>query len=63
MPKIILAAVLRKKKLSKYRFAQLLKQEYYSVFRYFRPGYDPKFSTLQKWAKVLNVKVRDLIKE
>jgi transcriptional regulator with XRE-family HTH domain len=63
MPKIILASVLKQKKITKYQFAKLLKQEYYSVFRYFRPGYDPKFSTLQKWAKVLKVRVRDLIKE
>lgn len=37
--------------------------DYPTVFRYFRPGYDPKLSTLHKWAKALKIKVRDLIKE
>lgn len=63
MHKLILASVLKKKKISKYRFAKLLGQDYNSVFRYFRPGYDPKLSTLAKWADVLGVRIRDLFKE
>ena len=61
--KLKLAAILEKKKLSKYRFAQLLEIPTPSVFRYFRPGYDPKLSTLEKMAKVLEVKVKDLLDE
>jgi transcriptional regulator with XRE-family HTH domain len=53
----------QKKGISKYKFAKLLGVESYSVFRYFRTGYDPKLSTLTKWARVLGVRVRDLIKE
>lgn len=58
-----LAEVLKKKGISKRRFAKMLGVQYAGVFRYFRPGYDPKLSTLTRWAKALKVKVRDLIKE
>jgi transcriptional regulator with XRE-family HTH domain len=58
-----LAKILEKKKITKYGFAKLLGMPVPSVFRYFRANYDPKLSTLEKWAKVLNVKVRDLIEE
>jgi len=42
------------------QFCQMIGQPYYSVFRYFRKGYDPKISTVDKWTKALGVK---LIKE
>lgn len=61
--KLKLDTVIEKKKISKYRLAQLLDVPTPSVFRYFRPGYDPKLSTLEKIAKVLEVKVRDLLDE
>ncbi len=63
MKKHLLNEVLEKKKISKRQFAKMLKIEYANVFRFFRDEYDPKISTLQKWAKALGVKVRDLIKE
>jgi len=63
MAKVVLGEVLKKKRLSKRQFAKNLKIEYSSVFRYFRDGYDPKFSTLEKWAKALHVRVKDLIDE
>lgn len=63
MAKHLLDAVLKKKGISKRQFAKKLYVEYYSVFRYFREGYDPKLSTLAKWAKAIPCKVRDLIKE
>ena len=56
-----LAEVLKKKKLSKRKFAKMLKIEYANVFRFFREDYDPKLSTLQKWADVLEIDVRDLL--
>jgi transcriptional regulator with XRE-family HTH domain len=61
--KLKLATILEKKKISKYRLAQLLEVPTPSVFRYFRAGYDPKLSTLEKIAKVLDIKVRDLLDE
>lgn len=63
MAKLVLDRLLKKKKITKYRFAQLLDVPTPSVFRYFRPNYDPKLSTLERWAEVLGVKVRDLYLE
>lgn len=63
MAKIILAAVLKRKRLSKRQFAKRLGISYHNVFRYFHEGYDPKFSLLCRWAKALGVRVRDLIEE
>ena len=63
MAKLKLGGILEKKKMSKYRFAQLLEVPTSTVFRYFKPGYDPKLSTLERWAKVLDLKIRDLLDE
>lgn len=63
MAKLCLEKLLERKNLSKRQFAKLLEMDYPSVFRFFRAGYDPKFSTLEKWAKVLNVRIRDLYEE
>lgn len=63
MAKLILADVLKKKKLSKRQFALRLGEAYNNVFRYFRTGYDPRWSTMEKWAKALGVRIRDLFKE
>lgn len=61
--KLKLEIILKKKQISKYRFAQMLGLPTSSIFRYFKPDYDPKLSTLEKWAKVLELKVRDLLEE
>ena len=58
-----LAQIMEKRKISKYRLAQMLGVPTASVFRYFKPGYDPKLSTLENIAKVLGIKVRDLLDE
>ncbi len=63
MPKLRLAAVLKRRKMSKRKFAKLLEIEYPNVFRYFHEDYDPKLSTVFRWAKALGCKVRDLIQE
>lgn len=63
MPSLILAKVLKRKKLSKRQFAKRLGVEYNYVFRLFRPGYNPRFDTLCKYAKVIPCRVRDLIEE
>jgi len=61
--KLRLEAILQKKKVSKYRLAQMLDVPTSNVFRYFKSGFDPKLSTLEKLAKVLEVKVKDLLDE
>lgn len=63
MAKILLANILKKRKLSKRQFAKQLNMRYSNVFRFFHKGYDPKLSMLQKWARVLKLKVHDLYKE
>jgi len=63
MAKLILGDVLKKKKLSKRKFAQMLGMNYNNVFRLFRKGQNPTLSTLNKWAKLLGCRVRDLLKE
>jgi DNA-binding Xre family transcriptional regulator len=61
--KFKLESIVQKKKISKYRLAQLLGVPTSTVFRYFKPGFDPKVSTLERLAKVLELKVRDLLDE
>jgi DNA-binding Xre family transcriptional regulator len=58
-----LERILKRKKLSKRKFAKLIGVRYENVFRYFRPGQDPRLSALSKWAKALRCKVRDLLRE
>lgn len=63
MAKLLLDVVLKKKKVSKRQFAKQLGIDYASVFRFFRAGYDPKLSMLEKWAKVLGVRIGDLFSD
>lgn len=63
MVKLLLGSVLKKKGISKRQFAKRLGMHYHGVFRYFKDGYDPKLSTLAKWAKVIPCRVRDLYVE
>ena len=63
MPKLALDRALKKRKLSKRQFALRLGMQYQNVFKLFREGYDPKFSSIAKWAKAIGCKVRDLIEE
>jgi transcriptional regulator with XRE-family HTH domain len=63
MAKIVLEEVLKSKKLSKRQFAKKLGIIYSNVFRLFRADCNPRFSTLEEWAKVLGVKVTDLIRD
>lgn len=58
-----LAEALKKQKVSKRQFAKRIGKKYENVFRYFKPGYDPKLSALASWAKALKIRVRDLIRE
>lgn len=63
MARFLLAEILTRKKMSKRQFAIRLGIKYENVFRFFHRGYDPKLSMLERWAKVLKVRIRDLIKE
>lgn len=63
MAKFALAKYLKKRKMSKRQFAKLIEMRYEQVFRLFREGYDPKLSLLNRAAKALKCRVRDLIKE
>lgn len=63
MARICLEKVLKEEKISKYRFAQLLKMERSNVVRYFKKDYDPKLSTIERWAKVLGRSVKDFIED
>ena len=63
MAKLVLDRVLKRKKLSKRKFAKMVRKDYSSVFRYFRKGYDPKLSMLALWAKVLGVKIKSLYRD
>lgn len=63
MVKLTLGEVLKRKKISKRQFAKRIKKDYSSVFRYFRPGYDPKLSMLALWAKAIGVKIKDLYRD
>lgn len=60
MAQLVLDKVLKTHGMSKRQFAKALGVDYASVFRFFRPGYDPKLSMLGKWADVLGVRIRDL---
>ena len=63
MARLILAEVLKKKKLSKRQFAKSLGVHYNHVFRYFRPGFNPKFRQLEQFASILKCRIRDLFEE
>lgn len=55
--------ILEKKGISKRQFSKMLEEDESNVYRYFRDGYDPKLSTLRKWASKLKMKVSELVKE
>ena len=63
MAKVVLAKVLKEKKMTKYRFAKMLGSEYSGIVRYFKADFNPRLSTLEKWAQVLDVSVKDLIED
>lgn len=58
-----LKEVLKKKKISLNEFARMSGIARSTIGRYVKPDYDPKLSTLTLWAKVLDVKVKDLLQD
>lgn len=63
MVKIILADILKTKRLSKRQLAIRMGLPYAQVFRFFRKGWNPTIKTLERIAKAAGVKIVDLIKE
>ncbi len=63
MPTLTLAAALKKKKMSKRKFAKNLECQYHSVFQFFKPDYNPTFKMMCRWAKAAGCKVKDLYQE
>lgn len=63
MTKLDLETYLEKKGISKNEFARRLGMNSPAVRRFFRPDYDPKLSTLSKWADALNCNVSDFLKK
>lgn len=63
MPRVNLDRILKRKKLSRRKFARLIGIDYKNVSRMFRPTFDPRLSSLASYAKRLGVRVRDLIEE
>jgi len=61
MAKVCLKAVLDKKGLTKYRFAKLIGEPYSNTVRFYKSGYDPRLTTLAKWAKALKISIKDLV--
>jgi DNA-binding phage protein len=41
----------------------MLDTDYSSLFRALRPNANPKLRTMEKWAKILRIRVRDMIEE
>lgn len=63
MTKLDLETYLEKKGISKNEFARRLGLNSPAVRRFFKPDYDPKLSTLSKWADVLKCDVSDFLKK
>ncbi|MBX2996298.1 MAG: helix-turn-helix transcriptional regulator [Bdellovibrionaceae bacterium] len=63
MTKLKLQAYLEENQITKYAFATVLGKKPPAVRPYFRKGYDPKLSTLGKWAKALRCEISDLYVE
>lgn len=59
--KIHLAKVLMEYGISKRGFSKMLEEDTANVFRYFREGYNPKLSTIKKWADALEMPVGKLV--
>jgi len=61
--RVVLAKILKDKKITKYRFAKLIGSEYSNTIRYFKPDFNPRLSTLEKWAEILDVSIKDLVED
>lgn len=41
----------------------MIGSDYSNIVRYFKPDFNPRLSTLEKWSEVLDVSVKDLIED
>jgi DNA-binding XRE family transcriptional regulator len=60
MTKIKLETYLEENQITKYAFAKMLGKKPPAVRPYFKKNYDPKLSTMAKWAKALRCEISDL---
>lgn len=63
MAKFVLSEACKKRGVSQYRLAILLKMDGKNITRLFREGYDPKLSLLSRVAKAIRCKIKDLYRE
>lgn len=63
MAKLALLRVLKRKRISKREFARRAGLQYENLPRLFRKGHNPTLESLNRYAKALGVKVRDLLDE
>jgi transcriptional regulator with XRE-family HTH domain len=63
MAKIRLSEELKKQKISKRQFTIMMKSDTGTMGRYYRGDGNPTLATLDKWAKALGVKIKDLVKD
>ena len=63
MAKHRLKEVLKKKKMSDYAFAKLIKDTQSNVAKYTKGDCDPRLSTIGKWAKALDVSIKELVED
>lgn len=63
MIELKLDEALKARGLSRRQFAKKIGVRYNNITRLFKPGYDPKLSSLEKYARVLGCKIRDLFKD
>lgn len=63
MPRLRIQEMCDKRKISRYRLAQLLGMTAKNLAKLFRPEANPTFNTLCRIAKALKCRVRDLIRE
>ena len=63
MAKLRIKAVLKRKGISHRRFSKMIDVDEKNISRLVKVTYDPKLSTLAKWASVLDVRIRDLFEE
>jgi transcriptional regulator with XRE-family HTH domain len=63
MAKLILARILKKKRLSKREFARRTGIRYDNVSKVFHKDHNPSLETLTRYAKAVGVKVRDILDE
>lgn len=61
--KFILSRLLQQRGISKRQFAKMIRMSYPNLFPYFKAKANPRLRTLERFAKALGCKVKDLIEE